>query len=51
VKRSIQSLLGRVIFESGLNGAVVRNAAVIVAFHRVQDVDDSRGLTTSVAMF
>ena len=51
MKRPIKSLLGRVIFESGLNATLVGDAAVIVAFHRVQDAPDSWGLSTPVGMF
>jgi peptidoglycan/xylan/chitin deacetylase (PgdA/CDA1 family) len=51
VKRPIKDLLGRVIFESGLNATLVGQAAVVVAFHRIQDAPDSSGLTTSVRMF
>ena len=51
MKRPIKSLLGRVIFESGLNATLVGDAAVIVAFHRVQDAPDWWGLSTPVGMF
>lgn len=51
MKKPIKSLLGRAIFESGLSGALVGDAAVIVAFHRIQDTPDSHGLTTSIDMF
>jgi peptidoglycan/xylan/chitin deacetylase (PgdA/CDA1 family) len=49
--RTIQSLLGRVIFESGLGAPLARRGALVVGFHRVHDAPDSRGLTTSIAMF
>src|SRR5438046_2088012 len=51
MKGSIKSLLGRIVFESRLTAILLRNAAVIVAFHRVQDTAGSDGLTISVAMF
>lgn len=51
MKKPIKNLLGRVIFESGLNATLVGDAAVVVAFHRIQDTPDPRGLTTSVGMF
>jgi peptidoglycan/xylan/chitin deacetylase (PgdA/CDA1 family) len=52
VKRTIKSFLGGTIFEGGLNAVLLRNAAVVVAFHRVLNEpasDDS--LTTSVSAF
>src|SRR5438093_11034997 len=51
MKGSIKSLLGRIVFESRLTAILLRNAAVIVAFHRVQDTAGSDGLTIGVAMF
>ena len=52
MKGAIKQLVGRTIFASGLDGVLLRNAAVIVAFHRVQDtVDADDGLTVSVRMF
>jgi peptidoglycan/xylan/chitin deacetylase (PgdA/CDA1 family) len=50
VKKAIKGLLGRVIFESGLSATLVGDAAVIVAFHRIQDTPDAYGLTTSASM-
>ncbi len=50
MKGPIKSLLGRVLFESGLNATLVGDAAVIVAFHRIQDAPDAYGLSTSVGM-
>jgi peptidoglycan/xylan/chitin deacetylase (PgdA/CDA1 family) len=51
LKKPIKSLLGRAIFESGLSATLVGDAAVVVAFHRIQDTPDPCGLTTSVGMF
>jgi hypothetical protein len=51
VKRFLQTLAGRLIFESDLNAALARNAAVVVTFHRVDDIADWRGLTIRVEMF
>src|SRR5947199_8792924 len=51
MKGSIKSLLGRIVFESRLTAILLRNAAVIVAFHRVQEPAGSDGLTIGVAMF
>lgn len=51
MKKSIKSLLGQLIFASRLNAMALRNTAVIVAFHRIQDTDDSVPLTTTVDMF
>jgi peptidoglycan/xylan/chitin deacetylase (PgdA/CDA1 family) len=51
VKRSIKSLLGRAIFASRLNAVLLRDAAVIVAFHRIQDTTPVDGITTGVGMF
>ena len=50
MKSQIKNLLGRVVFESGLNARLVGDAAVIVAFHRIQDTPDYYGLTTSAGM-
>jgi peptidoglycan/xylan/chitin deacetylase (PgdA/CDA1 family) len=52
VKHIVKEVLGRTLFASRLDGVLLRNAAVIVAFHRVQETaqpDD--GLTVSVRMF
>src|SRR5438046_566664 len=49
MKGSIKSLLGRIVFESRLTAILLRNAAVIVALHRVHDTAGSDGLTISVA--
>ena len=51
MKRFLGSVAGRLIFESELKAALTKNAAVVVTFHRVDDLADSRGLTISVEMF
>jgi peptidoglycan/xylan/chitin deacetylase (PgdA/CDA1 family) len=52
VKRYIKRLLGHTVFASRLDAILLRNAAVVVMFHRVQDgCDDADPLTTSVDMF
>jgi len=51
MKGSIKRLLGHTIFASRLDAILLRNTAVIVAFHRVRDTQVPEGLTVSVAMF
>lgn len=51
MKRSIKSGLGRIIFAGNLAAILLRNAAVVVTFHRIHDTLGSDGLTTSVGMF
>jgi peptidoglycan/xylan/chitin deacetylase (PgdA/CDA1 family) len=51
VKKAIKSSFGRIIFESGLNAVLLRNAAVIVVFHRILDTTPDDGLSTGVRMF
>jgi len=52
VKGGVKRLLGKTLFASRLNAAFFRNAAVVVAFHRVQEtVQDDDGLTVTVGMF
>jgi peptidoglycan/xylan/chitin deacetylase (PgdA/CDA1 family) len=51
MKRTIKELLGRSLFASGLGTMLLRDAAVVVAFHRVQETDGSDGLTVSVPQF
>jgi peptidoglycan/xylan/chitin deacetylase (PgdA/CDA1 family) len=51
MKGSIKRLLGRTIFASHLDAILLRNSAVIVTFHRVQDTETPEGLTVSVPMF
>jgi peptidoglycan/xylan/chitin deacetylase (PgdA/CDA1 family) len=52
VRRKVKGLLGQTLFASRLSAVLLRDAAVIVAFHRVQETaapDD--GLTIDVEMF
>lgn len=51
MKRSIKSVLGRAMFASHLDALLLRNTAVVVAFHRVGAAAPSDGLTVSVDMF
>ena len=47
----IKRLVGRTIFEAHLDALLLRKSAVIVTFHRVQDVEVPEGLTVSVELF
>jgi peptidoglycan/xylan/chitin deacetylase (PgdA/CDA1 family) len=52
VKRIVKDVLGQTLFASGLDAVLLRHAAVVVAFHRVQEtVEPDDGLTVSVRMF
>lgn len=51
MKGSIKRLLGHTIFASHLDALLLRNTAVIVTFHRVQDTDRPEGLTVPVPIF
>jgi len=51
MKSSVKSLLGHGLFASHLDAVLLRNAAVIVAFHRVQQADSSDSLSVGVAAF
>jgi peptidoglycan/xylan/chitin deacetylase (PgdA/CDA1 family) len=51
MKGSIKRLIGRTIFASHLDAFLLRNTAVIVTFHRVQDIDTPEGLTVGVDVF
>ena len=52
MRTAIKQLLGRTIFASGLDGVLLRNAAIVVVFHRVQEAADPEdGLTLTVSMF
>jgi peptidoglycan/xylan/chitin deacetylase (PgdA/CDA1 family) len=51
MKESIKTLVGQSIFASGLHTALLRNAAVVVAFHRVRDTDQPEALSVSVRTF
>jgi peptidoglycan/xylan/chitin deacetylase (PgdA/CDA1 family) len=47
MKSSVKSLLGQLMYLGGLDQLLLRHAAVVVAFHRVNDAFDSSGLTVS----
>jgi peptidoglycan/xylan/chitin deacetylase (PgdA/CDA1 family) len=47
----IKAMIGHAAFASRLNGLLLRNAAVVVAFHRVADAPDARGLSIDRATF
>ena len=51
MKPSVKSLLGHGLFASHLDAILLRNAAVIVAFHRVQESDASDALSVDTAAF
>jgi peptidoglycan/xylan/chitin deacetylase (PgdA/CDA1 family) len=51
MKRAVKRLLGQGLFASHLDALVLQRAAVVVAFHRVQDADTGDGLTVGVRMF
>ena len=51
MKQVIKNLLGQSIFGSGLDAFLLGSAAVIVAFHRINDTEDTDGLTIGVDMF
>jgi peptidoglycan/xylan/chitin deacetylase (PgdA/CDA1 family) len=51
MKSSIKRLLGRGLFASHLDTVLLRNAAVIVAFHRIQETDASDSLSIDTATF
>lgn len=51
MKASIKRLLGHGIFAANLDAVLLRNAAVVVAFHRIQETDPSDSLTVDVAAF
>lgn len=52
MKNTVKHLLGQAIFSSGLDAVLLRNVAVVVGFHRVQEVvEPDDGLTVTVRMF
>jgi peptidoglycan/xylan/chitin deacetylase (PgdA/CDA1 family) len=51
MKDSIKRLIGQAIFASNLDALLLRNAAMVVTFHRVRDTRTPEGLTVSVRMF
>ena len=50
MKQSVKRWLGRCIFGSRLNAVLLANAAVVVAFHRVEETGVD-GLTVSRSTF
>jgi peptidoglycan/xylan/chitin deacetylase (PgdA/CDA1 family) len=51
MKSSVKRLLGHGLFASNLDAVLLRNASVIVAFHRIQDTDQSDSLSIDAATF
>lgn len=51
VKRLSKKLVGQVLFKSGLDGLLLRDRAVVVAFHRVNDGPGEDGLSCHHDMF
>jgi peptidoglycan/xylan/chitin deacetylase (PgdA/CDA1 family) len=51
MKRTIKGLLGRSLFATRLDAILLKQAAVVVAFHRIQQTDGSDGLTIGVGTF
>jgi peptidoglycan/xylan/chitin deacetylase (PgdA/CDA1 family) len=51
VKQSLKDLFGGFMFASRLDGILLRDAAVIVAFHRIQNAPASDVLSISARMF
>ena len=51
MRREVKTALGHLMFASRLDAVLLGRAAVIVAFHRVHDGEDARGLSISLDMF
>jgi peptidoglycan/xylan/chitin deacetylase (PgdA/CDA1 family) len=51
MKSSVKNLLGQAIFAARLDEILLANAAVVVAFHNIQDTIDSWGLTVGADLF
>jgi peptidoglycan/xylan/chitin deacetylase (PgdA/CDA1 family) len=51
MNRAITRILGRGVFAAQLDTLLLRDSAVVVAFHRVLDMPDSDSLTVDVRMF
>ena len=51
MKGRVKSVIGRLAYASGLNALMLRRTGAIVAFHRVQDGEDSQGLSIGRDMF
>jgi len=47
----MKHLLGHTLFAAHLDAVLLRNAAVVVAFHRVDDADRSDTLTVDARLF
>lgn len=51
MKASVKRLLGHSLFAAHLDAVLLRNAAVVVAFHRIQETDGSDSLTIGAGTF
>ena len=52
MKSALKHVLGQTIFSTGLDAVLLRDVAVVVAFHRVQEVvEPDDGLTVTVDLF
>jgi peptidoglycan/xylan/chitin deacetylase (PgdA/CDA1 family) len=51
MRRHAKTALGRLAYATGLDALLLRRAGVVVAFHRVQDGQDPRGLSIGRDMF
>lgn len=51
MKKTLKSALGRVMFQSGLHRPLLRNTAVITAFHRIDDQDSLDAITITPGQF
>jgi peptidoglycan/xylan/chitin deacetylase (PgdA/CDA1 family) len=51
MKASVKSLLGHGLFATRLDAVLLRNAAVVVAFHRIHETDPSDSLSVDAAAF
>jgi len=51
MKSSVKRLLGHGLFASRLDAVLLRNSAVIVAFHRVQETDSTDSLSIDTVAF
>jgi len=51
MKRSVKRLLGQGLFAANLDAWLLRDNAVVVAFHRIQDADQTDALTIDAAAF
>jgi peptidoglycan/xylan/chitin deacetylase (PgdA/CDA1 family) len=51
MRRHVKSAIGRLAYGSGADALILRRTGVVVAFHRVQDGEDSQGLSVGREMF